>query len=175
MSSVSSKAAIPNLITGSRLIASCFLLFLTAGTDFLDLFWVLYLFCGLTDMADGYLARRLQAETRTGAMLDGCADLVFFVCCAYRLFPVLVLPRPVIIGIVFIIVTKVINQISALILYRRFIFLHTFANKLTGFSLFICLPLIVCFAQYYLLLPLTALALFAAVQEGHNIRTKKTL
>jgi len=36
-------------------------------------------------MVDGYLARRLHAESKTGALLDSVADLCFVACCAIRL------------------------------------------------------------------------------------------
>ena len=52
-------------------------------------FWTLYVLCGLSDMADGWLARKLQAESKTGAVLDSVADIVFVACCATRLLPVL--------------------------------------------------------------------------------------
>lgn len=40
-------------------------------------FWTVYGLCGISDMADGYLARRLHAESKRGAMLDSVADLCF--------------------------------------------------------------------------------------------------
>ena len=43
-------------------------------------------------MVDGYLARRLHAESKTGAVLDSVADIGFVVCCAIRLLPVLQIP-----------------------------------------------------------------------------------
>ena len=39
-------------------------------------FWVLYLIAGLTDMLDGFLARRWGVESKFGARLDSLADLV---------------------------------------------------------------------------------------------------
>ena len=40
-------------------------------------FWTLYALCGISDMVDGWLARRLHAETKAGAILDSVADLSF--------------------------------------------------------------------------------------------------
>ena len=39
-------------------------------------------------MLDGYLARKLHAESKTGAVLDSVADICFVVCCAIQLIPV---------------------------------------------------------------------------------------
>ena len=56
------------------------------------MFWALYALCGISDMVDGWLARNLQAESKTGAVLDSVADIVFVACCATRLLPVLEIP-----------------------------------------------------------------------------------
>ena len=45
-------------------------------------FWVLYIVCGISDMADGWLARKLKCVTKTGALLDSLADICFVACCA---------------------------------------------------------------------------------------------
>ena len=66
---------IPNIMTLFRLAGALMLPFLEAmSLPFL----VCYLFCGITDTADGFLARHLHAESRFGAAFDGCADAVFF-------------------------------------------------------------------------------------------------
>ena len=80
---------LPNVISVLRIAGSLGLLFCdVAGW----LFWVLYALCGISDMVDGPLARNLQAESKTGAVLDSVADIVFVACCAIRLFPVLEIP-----------------------------------------------------------------------------------
>ena len=43
-------------------------------------------------MLDGYLARKLCAESKTGAMLDSVADICFVVCYAIRLIPIVQIP-----------------------------------------------------------------------------------
>ena len=35
-------------------------------------------------MMDGYLARKLHAESKSGAVLDSVADICFVACCAIR-------------------------------------------------------------------------------------------
>lgn len=70
-----SASCTPNIITAFRFAGALMLpVFETMSAPFL----VCYLFCGITDTADGFLARRLHAESRFGAALDGCADAVFF-------------------------------------------------------------------------------------------------
>ena len=157
---------IPNIITALRILgAACLLLCNPASAAF----WVIYGLCGVSDMVDGYLARRLHAESKAGAVLDSVADICFVVCCAIRLLPVLQIPTWLWIWAGVIVVIKLINQISALIVCRGFRFPHTKANKLTGLLLFIAVPM-----TFWSIIPITVVAgvaTFAAVQEGHFIRT----
>lgn len=44
---------------------------------------------------------------------------------------------------------------------------------ITGLMLFLCIPLWICFEWNYSLTIVAAFATFAAIQEGHFIRTRK--
>lgn len=159
---------IPNIITTLRIIGAFGLLFF----DFRSaVFWTLYLVCGLSDMLDGFLARRLRCESKTGALLDSVADLALVACCCIKLIPVLNLPFWLWIWAGAIVVVKVINQISALVMYKKFCFPHTLANKATGFLLFVVAPLTMFLETPVPMVVTASLATFAAVQEGHFIRT----
>ena len=156
---------LPSVISALRIAGSIGLLFCdVTGWPF----WVLYALSGFSDMVDGWLARRLHAETEAGAVLDSVADIVFVTCCAIRLLPVLVFPTWLWIWAGVIVFIKIVNQISALVVYKRFYFPHTWANKVTGLLLFLAVP-----AVFWSVIPITivaAIATFAAVQEGHYIR-----
>ena len=68
-----------------------------------------------------------------------------------------------------IVAIKIINQVSAFIACKRFCFPHTKANKLTGLLLFMAVPMV-----FWSIVPIAFVAgtaTFAAVQEGHFIRT----
>ena len=162
------ERCIPNIITALRFLgAACLLLCNPAGAAF----WVIYSLCGISDMLDGYLARRLHAESKTGAVLDSVADICFVACCAIRLLPIVQIPTWLWIWAGVIVIIKIINQVSALIVCKRFCFPHTTTNKLTGLLLFIAVP-----AVFWSIVPITivaGVATFAAVQEGHYIRTRK--
>ena len=167
-SKTSGMKRLPNVISVLRVAGSIGLLFCdVAGW----MFWALYALCGISDMVDGWLARRLHAESNTGAILDSVSDILFVACCAIRLSPVLVIPTWLWIWAGIIAIIKIVNQISALIVYKRFCFPHTLANKLTGLLLFLTVP-----GMFWSLIPVSiaaAIATFAAVQEGHFIRTKQ--
>ena len=136
------------------------------------LFWVLYVIAGTTDMLDGFLARRWGVESKFGARLDSLADFVFVLAVGYKLFPWLELPVTLWIMIGLIVLVKIVNAISAYVVKRRIEFLHTKANKLTGFLLFVGLMTV---GQSYFIpvaWVIACIALFAAIQEGHIIRSK---
>ncbi|MBP5759185.1 MAG: CDP-alcohol phosphatidyltransferase family protein [Bacteroidales bacterium] len=161
---------IPNIITALRIVGAFGLLFY----DFRSaVFWTLYLVCGLSDILDGFLARKLRCESKAGALLDSVADLAFVACCCVKLIPVLTFPLWLWIWAGAIVVVKVINQISALVMYKKFCFPHTFANKATGLLLFVAVPLTIFLEASVPMVVTAALATFAAVQEGHFIRTGK--
>ena len=160
--------SLPNAISALRFLGAVCLLFFGVKSY---AFWAIYFVCGLSDMADGYLARKLGCESKVGALLDSLADLVFVVCCCFKLIPALAFPRWLwILGGV-IVAIKVINQISALVMYKKCIFPHTIANKVTGVLLFVGVPLTVFLESIVPMVIIAVVATFAAVQEGHFIRT----
>lgn len=167
------KLSISNLITLSRIIGSLLLLPLDVQVQPTSSFWFLYAFCGITDISDGCVARKLKAETKTGALLDSIADIVFVICTSSKLITIITIPSWLRCLVLIIGIIKLINQVSALLVHRRFVFPHTSANKLTGLMLFVSIPLLVCFKISMPLIMASALAMYAALQEGYIIRTKR--
>lgn len=156
----------PNLITALRFLGAVCLLFFRVNSV---AFWVIYSVCGISDMLDGYLARKLRCESKTGALLDSMADLVFVACCCYKLLPALEFPKWLWIWGGAIVAIKVINQICALVMCKKCVFPHTIANKVTGVLLFVGVPLTLFLESIVPLIVIAAVATFAAVQEGHFI------
>ena len=159
---------IPNIISALRIPGAICLLFIDPASVS---FWAIYGLCGISDMLDGYLARKLHAESKTGAVLDSVADICFVACCAIRLIPVVQIPTWLWIWAGIIVAIKIVNQVSALIVCKRFCFPHTKANRLTGLLLFLSVPTV-----FWSIVPfafVAGVASFAAVQEGHFIRTRK--
>ena len=159
---------LPNAISALRFLGAVCLLFFRVESC---AFWAIYFVCGLSDMADGYLARKLGCESKVGAMLDSLADLVFVVCCCFKLIPALAFPRWLWIWGGVIVAIKVINQISALVMYKKCVFPHTMANKVTGVLLFLSVP--TAFWTFIPIVIVAGVATFAAIIEGHYIRTEK--
>lgn len=159
---------IPNILSAFRFLGAIFLLFCSPARV---AFWVIYGLCGISDMLDGYLARKLHTESKAGAVLDSVADICFVACCAIKLIPVLQIPTWLWIWAGVIVLIKLVNQISALVVCNRFCFPHTLANKITGLLLFLSVPMT--FWSFIPIAFVTGVATFAAVQEGHFIRTWK--
>ena len=161
-----------NLITSCRILLSLLLLFFPALSPG---FYGLYLAAGLSDMLDGFVARRTNSASPLGAKLDSMADLVFLAVCLIKLLPVLTLPVWLWGWVGMIALLRLVNILSGFVCRRKLVLLHTGANKLTGALLFL-LPLSLGFLGISCTaVPLCALASFAAVQEGHFIRSGREI
>ena len=157
-----------NIITGIRIALSAALLFFPA---FSPVFYALYLTAGLTDMIDGVVARRTGTESESGAKLDTAADLVFFAASLTKLLPVLQPPVWLYVWTGLIALIKAVNVVSGFAVRKKWIAPHTVMNKVTGILLF-ALPLTVSWIGLeYPATVVCAVATFAAIQEGHLIRT----
>lgn len=136
-------------------------------------FFIIYVFCGISDMLDGFIARKSKTESKIGAKLDSIADLIFNFVAMIKMLPVFNLTYVIIIWIVLIVFVKLANAICSYIYYKKIVLLHTFLNKITGFVLFIAPFIIIKFNSIIFEIIICSLATFASVQEGHYIRTKK--
>ena len=160
---------IPDLLSMSRIVLCLPLLLVDAMTV---PFWVLYLIAGITDMLDGFLARRWGVKSKFGARLDSLADFVFVLIVGSKLFPWLKLPATLWMMIGLIALVKMVNAICSYVVKHKIEFQHTKVNKLTGFLLFIGMMTV---GQSYFIpvaWVIACIALFAAIQEGHIIRSK---
>ena len=165
---MSAKAGAANLITGTRILCSIALLFCPA---FSPPFFALYVIAGFTDMIDGAVARKTNTASEFGAKLDTAADFVFVAACLIKLIPVLELPVWLYVWIGAIALIKMINIASGYVVRKKLITAHTVMNKVTGVLLFI-LPLSLQIIDLRISGGLVcAVATFAAIQEGHYIRT----
>ena len=157
-----------NLITCIRIICSIVLLFCPV---FSPAFYILYLAAGVSDMADGPVARKMGRVSEFGSKFDTAADFVLVAVCLIKLIPAVHVPVPLIIWIIVIAVIKAINLISGYVMRKEIVVLHTVMNKVTGVMLFV-LPLTLTFIDLKISGTIVSMvATFAAIQEGHLIRT----
>ena len=136
-------------------------------------FWALYLLCGLSDVLDGAVARSTGTMSLLGERLDTIADIIFVAVWIVLFIPAMNVGRWLWIWTGVIALIKVVNIISGLAMKKGFVAKHTPANKATGILLFL-LPMVILWevikVPYIVLVCL--LATFAAIQEGHLIRTE---
>ena len=118
-----------NVITGIRILVSAALLLCPV---FSPIFYAMYLIAGLSDMADGIVARKTNSVSEFGSRFDSIADFVFVAVCLIKILPVM---------------------------------------KVTGMLLFMLPPTLSIVPLIYTGIPICSVATFAAVQEGHLIRT----
>ena len=78
-----------NAITGLRILMSVVLLLSPVFSPF---FYALYLIAGLSDMADGIIARKTNTVSEFGSRFDSIADFVFVAVCLIKILPVMDIP-----------------------------------------------------------------------------------
>ena len=161
---------IANYISISRIVMSVLLII---TKTFSIPFYIIYLYCGLSDMIDGFLARKYKITSEMGAKIDSIADMIFVFGSILKIIPVIEIPIAIYIWITIIILIKVFNIILGYIQYKKLTLLHTIANKITGFVLFI-IPLMIGFIDIKILESLICgVATFSAIQEGYYIKIGK--
>ena len=134
-------------------------------------FLALYIACGISDMLDGWVARRTDTASPLGAKLDTLADMLFAAISLIKILPMLPVPAWLWGWLAVILVIKLVNLACGFVMHRRFVAEHTALNKAAGALLF-ALPLTLPFvALRYGALVVCAVATLAAIQEGHFIRT----
>ena len=157
-----------NTITFFRIAAGMVLLFCPV---FSPGFYALYIAAGLSDMLDGFVARKTDTVSRLGARLDTAADFVLVVVCLVKLLPVLRIPAWLYIWIGIIALIKAVNIVSGFAVKKSFAAVHSVMNKATGALLFLLPLTIPAVPLEYSAIVACAAATLAAVQEGHIIRT----
>ena len=155
--------SIANIITFCRIIGSFLLLLFPI---FSVGFYIIYLFCGFSDMIDGTIARKTNSDSRFGSVLDTIADIVFIAVSFVKLLPSIYLPWWLWIWCGAITIIKIGNIIVGYVLKKQFVALHTRLNKVTGLLLFL-LPLTISFVELkYIVTVVCSIATVSAIQEG---------
>ena len=157
-----------NTITFFRIAASTVLLFYPVFTP---AFYAFYIAAGLSDMLDGFVARQTDTVSILGARLDTMADFVFVVVCLIKLLPILRIPAWLYAWIGIIALIKNVNIISGFAVQKKLVAVHSVMNKATGELLFLLPLTIPAVPLKYSAIIVCAAATFAAIQEGHFIRT----
>lgn len=159
---MASVKSIANYISISRIFLSLILALLKPlSIEFL----VIYIICGISDVLDGYIARKTNITSRLGEKLDSIADLILFGVMMIVLYPIINLTVEIILWIVIMGIIRVVSMMMVIIKYKTFAILHTYGNKITGLMLFI-LPLLLAFIQPDVLIYIICMiASISAIEE----------
>ena len=159
---------IANILTGCRILGSILLLFLPA---FSVAFYIIYLFCGFSDMIDGTIARKTNSTSELGAKIDTAADLVFVTISLIKILPTINIPRWLCIWGAVIAIIKIGNIVWGYSTKKQFISMHTVMNKATGLLLFL-MPLTISFMELkYTAIVVCSIATVSAIQEWFYVIT----
>ena len=147
------KFGLANCVTALRVIGAIALAFVAPMSKG---FYLIYWVCGVSDAADGWIARRTGSASEFGARLDSVADLTFYGVLMAKLLPTLCerLPKEMWWAVGAVVLLRLCAYGVAAVKYRRFASLHTWMNKLTGAAVF-AIP---CILPLTAFLPLCGLA-----------------
>ncbi|MFA5659109.1 MAG: CDP-alcohol phosphatidyltransferase family protein [Oscillospiraceae bacterium] len=153
---------LPNFISALRIFMSPFLLFVAPLSP---VFFIIYFLCGLTDVLDGYIARKTHTQSESGARLDTAGDIVYTIIIIILIFKITSLTNLMIIWFAAICTVKLFSILIGLLRFKGFSPIHSYLNKISGITLFL-FPIAACFMsmklEIYIVL---ALASIAAIDE----------
>ena len=124
-----------NFITITRIGLAISLIFIEL---FSIEFFIIYGLCGVSDVLDGFIARKLHIQTKFGSVLDSLSDWFYFVVLACKILPTMQRLLPVITWIL-IFVAFFFHMCAYIICYykfKKFSALHTYMNKLMSLAIF---------------------------------------
>ena len=142
-----------NMMTAARIIGAIVLLFIEPLSV---PFFVIYALCVISDMLDGYFARRMKTASKFGDAFDSVADVIFVAAMLIVFIPMLDPELWMLYWIGVIALVRLFSLAVGYAKYHALSFLHSYANKATGIAL-------ACFPVLY---PLFGLPATAAVLCG---------
>lgn len=127
---------LPNILTVLRMIGAVCLLLLE---PFSTLFFLVFTLSGISDALDGWIARATGTTSELGSKLDSAADLLFYVVTMLRILPTLyrLLPGWIWFWVGTIVLLRAALYLTVAVRFHRFASIHTYLNKMTGFSIFL--------------------------------------
>ena len=118
-------------------------------------------------MIDGTVARKTGSVSKSGAILDSIADVVFVLCAGIKLIPVFIGDVTIVslIVIAAIALIKVVGYMVGAIRFKQFVSMHTISNKIAGGALFLLLYTVLFMNPQIGIYVICVIALIAAMEE----------
>ncbi len=120
---------IASIITAGRIAGAVVLLWTKPLSA---LFFLIYFLCCVSDVLDGFIARKTNTTSRFGATLDSIADFVLIAVMLVIFVPLLELEPWMLWWTGIIALVRFASFGIGFAKYHEFAFLHTYANKATG-------------------------------------------
>ncbi len=151
------KKNLANIITLSRLLGTIAMFFTEALSAE---FFIIYIWCGISDVLDGFIARKTNTISELGSKLDSISDLTFYTTMMIKIFKHLKKYFPLYIWILIYLAVGIRTICYFVVGFRKGCFesRHTVFNKVTGFMMFV-LPFVV---ETRFLIPYSLMVLLVA-------------
>lgn len=130
---------IPNILTASRILIAIIILFIK---PFSIAFYVIYGYCGISDLFDGVIARAIKSESSFGSLLDTIGDVLLTITGSFVTFKYMYTVDNLWIwgmlaAVLSIYLFRSIGAIVTLVRFKKFAMLHTIGNKVGMILLFL--------------------------------------
>lgn len=164
------KLNIPNILTSIRfcLVGVFIYVFKNPAIDN-NLKWgiIVFIIAGITDVLDGYIARKYDMVTKWGKLMDPLADKVMLIVVLISLYTVDIVPLTV---IIVVLAKELLMVLGALFLYknRQTVVQANFFGKAASAAFYVAIIALVFKIPYayYMLAAAVFLTLFALIQYG---------
>lgn len=123
-----------NIISISRILLSIVILLFMNN---IIIFSIVYILCGVSDILDGFIARKTSTQSILGAKIDSIADCVMYIVIIVILLKLkmeIIISFIPLISIIFFI--RIINLVVGVYKYKTLAMIHTIGNKITGLLVF---------------------------------------
>ena len=164
---------LPNFITSLRIVGAFCLIF---TVPFSTAFFVLFAFTGITDVLDGFIARKTGSTSELGSKLDSAADILLYSVMVLKILPkvVGVVWTPIWYGFGAAVTVRLASYVTAIVRFKCFSSLHTYMSKLTGIIVF-SLPYFYVTPYFNVVcIVLCVVAFFASLEALISNLTRKT-
>ena len=176
------KKYIPNMLSISRILFASSLFFFTGG-DMRNkiVFTVIYCLISVTDMLDGFLARRLHAQSKWGAKLDGLGDLAMFIVGFICLMFLMRLDfgdrRAWALGTLGVgIALKAFSFVLTRVRFKEWNMMHTHLNKFLGAALYLAVPIFLWMGEinFWVVLAFVLVAALSVAEDTYILCTSSS-
>lgn len=125
---------IPNAVSITRIILSLSLIFIKPLSE---KFYIVYIICGVSDVLDGFIARKTGTTSEIGSKLDSIADMIMIGVVLFLFYPIINPSAEIMVWVILISIIRIMGMIIALKKYKTFVSIHTYGNKITGMIFFL--------------------------------------